>query len=162
MMRAQPSLPIEKSRERCPSVLPQSDCAEHDRTAGDELVAPHACLTWRALEDAIHAAALEIGLYSPPHRTRPEGREIAWGGEIDTRSVRIPMSGEITDEAVAAYLAKYATKATEIAGHVSARLTPHTVDTYASQRTQPGRLIAAAWELGQPPADVLRAQAAGA
>jgi hypothetical protein len=135
------------------------ECAEHDRTAADELVAPHACLTWRALEDAIHAAALEIGLYTPPHPTRPEGWEIAWGAEIDTRPVRIPMSGEITDDAVAAYLAKYATKATEIAGHASARLTPQTVDSYATQHTQPGRLIAAAWELGQPPADVLRAQA---
>lgn len=132
------------------------DCAEHDRTSGHELVAPHECLTWRALEHAIHAAALEIGLYTAPHPTRPEGWEIAWGAQIDTRPVRIPMSGEITDDAAAAYLAKYATKATEIAGHASARLTPRTVDTYASQRTHLGRLIAAAWELGQPPADVLR------
>ena len=52
---------------------------------------------------------------------------------------------------VAGYLAKYATKATEVTGHVSSRLTGETVDLYADpdgSHTQ--RLIDACWTLGRP------------
>jgi hypothetical protein len=38
---------------------------------------------------------------------------------------------------VAAYLAKYATKATEVAGHVSSRLNAATIGGYATGRTYP-------------------------
>lgn len=142
-----------------------AECAAYDQAsrvnpgAVSGALTPHDCLTWRALEEAIHAAALEIGFWTPPHPTKPEGWQIAWGPQVDTRPVRIPDDGHITDDAVAAYLAKYATKATEVAGHVSARLTPRTIDTYASTRTHPGRLIAAAWNLGQPPASLTQKQA---
>ncbi len=126
----------------------------------DQLLPP-ACMDWRALEDAVRAAGLEIGFHTPPHPAAPDGWEICWGDQLDIRPVRVPTdSGHINDDAVAAYLAKYATKATEAAGHVSARITPATIDSHATDRTHPGRLITAAWDLGQPPADVLRAQAA--
>jgi hypothetical protein len=127
----------------------------------DQLLAPPACMDWRALEDAVRAAGLEIGFHTPPHPAAPDGWEICWGDQLDIRPVRVPTdSGHINDDAVAAYLAKYATKATEAAGHVSARITPATIDTHVTDRTHPGRLIGAAWDLGQPPADVLREQAA--
>jgi hypothetical protein len=51
---------------------------------------------------------------------------------------------------VAGYLAKYATKGTDDAGHVSARITSDTVDIY-TDHSHPGRLINAAWQLGDDP-----------
>jgi hypothetical protein len=54
----------------------------------------------------------------------------------------------ITREAVAAYLAKYATKSTEATGHLSARITTETVGVYADD-THTGRLIDASWTLGR-------------
>jgi hypothetical protein len=68
-------------------------------------------------------------------------------------------SGAITAEAVAAYLAKYATKATEPAGlPVVPRLNGETAHHYANPDTHTGRLIAHAWQLGDTPSDVLAAQ----
>jgi len=132
----------------------------HDPDHPEQLLPPPACLTWRTLDDAVRVAGLDIGFHTDAHPDRPDGWEICWGDQLDVRAVRVPTDGQITDDAVAAYLAKYATKATEIAGHVSSRLTPATVDLYARDDTHPGRLITAAWDLGQPPADVLRDQAA--
>jgi hypothetical protein len=53
--------------------------------------------------------------------------------------------------AVAAYLAKYATKATEEAGHVSRKLTQQTANIYADQDTHQARQLVACWYLGQRP-----------
>ncbi|GAB4105111.1 hypothetical protein GCM10028790_41300 [Micromonospora taraxaci] len=61
------------------------------------------------------------------------------------------MGGELTDGKVAAYLATYATKATEVTGHCSTRLTPATVDDYAGpEGDHLARLIDACWHLGRP------------
>ena len=99
--------------------------------------------------------------------TKPQGWPIAWGSAagIDVRPVRVRGDDALSDErvaaeldptgrrrilsknAVAGYLAKYATKATEAAGHVSRRLTPSTVGFYATN-SHPGRLIEACWRLG--------------
>ena len=65
----------------------------------------------------------------------------------DVRPVRAAADHPITREAVAAYLAKYATKSTEATGHLSARITAATIDAYADD-THVGRLIDAAWTLG--------------
>ncbi len=95
----------------------------------------------------------------------PDGWPIEWGSQLDIRPVRVRgedrlnterVSAELDDtgrkrmlsgNAVAGYLAKYATKATEAAGHVSRRLTPSTVGYYAND-THPGRIIDACWRLG--------------
>jgi len=59
----------------------------------------------------------------------------------------------VTDSMVAGYLAKYATKGTEITGHSSRRLDAATVSMYADPAgTHVQRLIHAAWTLGQAPA----------
>jgi hypothetical protein len=61
-------------------------------------------------------------------------------------------TGDLTDLAVARYLAKYATKGTEVTGHASARITSETIDLYASPHgTHPERLIAACWQTGNCP-----------
>ena len=52
---------------------------------------------------------------------------------------------------VAAYLAKYATKSTEVTGHVSGRLNDSTIDLYADpDGTHTERLVDACWMLGTP------------
>ncbi|GIH49116.1 hypothetical protein SAMN05421833_104167 [Microbispora rosea] len=52
---------------------------------------------------------------------------------------------------VAAYLAKYATKGTEVTGHASRRLDEATIDQHADRNgTHTQRLIAACWDLGHP------------
>ncbi|TDC01434.1 plasmid replication initiator protein, partial [Micromonospora fluostatini] len=57
----------------------------------------------------------------------------------------------VTDGKVAGYLAKYATKATEVTGHCSTRLTPDTIDAYADpEGDHLARLIDACWRLGRP------------
>jgi hypothetical protein len=56
----------------------------------------------------------------------------------------------VTDSMVAGYLAKYATKGTEITGHSSRRLNAATISVYADPAgTHVQRLIHAAWSLGQ-------------
>ena len=61
-------------------------------------------------------------------------------------------TGDVTDLAVASYLAKYSTKGTEPAGHASARITADTIDLYANPAgTHPERLIHACWSIGNHP-----------
>jgi len=56
----------------------------------------------------------------------------------------------VTVAMVAGYLAKYATKGTEITGHTSGRISKDTIDLYASaDGSHTERLIYACWKLGQ-------------
>jgi hypothetical protein len=96
---------------------------------------------------------------SAPHADRPQGWSIGWGAQVDVRPVHATVrrelgTGPIEETAVAGYLAKYATKATEAAGHTSTRLTCDTVEDAADYDTHPGRLIEACWRLGRPDADL--------
>ncbi|MGH4022619.1 MAG: replication initiator [Pseudonocardiaceae bacterium] len=72
-----------------------------------------------------------------------------WGSQLDIRPVAF--TGALTDIAVAGYLAKYATKATEATGHVSRRITTDTIGAYATTATHAGLLIRACWTLGRRP-----------
>jgi replication initiator protein RepSA len=84
--------------------------------------------------------------YTPPN---PDGWTLTWGAQLDIRPVTF--TGALTDTAVAGYLAKYATKATEVTGHTSKRLTAETISLYANKATHTGRLIRTCWALGQRP-----------
>jgi replication initiator protein RepSA len=85
------------------------------------------------------------------HPAKPKGWDICWGPQLDIRTVRMSGAREITDTAVASYLAKYATKSTEAVGPVAARITPGNLHADASPFTHHGRLIRAAWTLGHHP-----------
>ena len=77
---------------------------------------------------------------------------IGWGTELDIRIISMRGTRAVTDLAVAVYLAKYATKGTEPAGHASARITPATIGLYAhADGTHAERLIHACWTLGTVP-----------
>ncbi|KAB1909012.1 plasmid replication initiator protein [Micromonospora sp. AMSO1212t] len=114
------------------------------------LVPPPTGITIDDLEAAVHAAARQITVTTPPHPGRPQGWLVAWGEQVDVRRINTA-SDELTDRKVAAYLAKYATKATEATGHCSTRLTLATIDDYADpEGDHLARLIDACWHLGRP------------
>src|SRR5215467_3972175 len=79
---------------------------------------------------------------------KPKGWDITWGDQVDPRVVRLTGDGQITDVAVAAYLAKYATKSTEPVGVPPGRITAKDASIYADPGTYEGRLIAACLRLG--------------
>ncbi len=119
----------------------------HDRHA---LVPPPAGVTVDDLAAAVHAATRQITVTTPPHPDRPQGWPIAWGEQVDVRRIGVS-DGDVTDAKVAAYLAKYATKSTEVTGRCSTRLTPDTVDAYADpEGDHLARLIDVCWRLGRP------------
>ena len=98
-------------------------------------------------------AASSTAIRTPGHPNRPDGWVDQWGAQIRPPTVVRGLPGaEVTEQHVAGYLAEYATKATEAAGHLSTRLTESTVRLYAEPAKHTGRLIAAAWDLGRPAA----------
>ncbi|MCZ7420055.1 plasmid replication initiator protein [Verrucosispora sp. WMMA2121] len=128
----------------------------------DALVPPPAGINADDLDAAVHAAARQITVTTPPHPDRPEGWPVAWGEQVDVRRIGSG-DGDVTDAKVAAYLAKYATKATEVTGHASTRLTSDTIDAYANpDGDHLARLIDACWRLGRPTATYTTRSAARA
>ncbi|MGW9597915.1 replication initiator protein RepSA [Streptomyces albidoflavus] len=81
--------------------------------------------TWATLDlltDAIQAAAHRAQVDLPPSGNHP-ARTLRWGTQLDVRPIRAFDSGEdITEQAVASYVAKYATKAAETTGTVDRRI----------------------------------------
>lgn len=115
------------------------------------IVPPPAGLTVDDLDQAIKAAARSIAFDTPPHPDAPDGWRIAWGEQIYNRPITLSGKGEVTDGMVAGYLAKYATKSTEVTGHTSARITDNTIGHYADVAgSHVQRLIAACWRIGRP------------
>ena len=115
------------------------------------IITPPPGITAADLEDAIRQAAANISFRTRPHPDSPDGEGwlIAWGQELDVRTVADHGHGIVSGLAVASYLAKYATKGTEASGHVSARITPDTLDLYADPAgTHTQRLIDACWYIG--------------
>jgi hypothetical protein len=79
----------------------------------------------------------------------PGGMVIRWGSELDIRQV-IPEDeeGRVTEKAVAAYVAKYATKAAEVSGTVDRPIKSagEIANLRVSEHTR--SMISTAWELG--------------
>jgi hypothetical protein len=124
----------------------------YDSADPHRLLPPPPAITTADVDDATRWAARAISYRTPPHPERSEGWLIVWGTEIDVRVITLAGIGTVTDLAVASYLAKYSTKGTESAGHVSARITAETIDLYADPGgTHPERLIDACWTLGDCP-----------
>ncbi|MEO3785048.1 replication initiator [Actinocorallia sp. B10E7] len=116
------------------------------------IIPPPAGLDAHDLVEAVEHASIQA-FATAPHPVRPDGWPIYWGDQLDVRPITLSGTGDqLSDQAVAAYLAKYSTKGTEATGHVSRRLDGESIDLYANPTgTHPERLIAAAWDLGQAP-----------
>ncbi|MFF1847999.1 replication initiator protein RepSA [Streptomyces sp. NPDC058217] len=105
--------------------------------------------TTSALTDAIRAAAHHAYTsVSAPAAADQPARTFRWGTQLDIRPVKAFGDGsDVTEQAVAAYVAKYATKAAETTGTLDRRigelaeLDRHGVPDHAR------RLIRACWDL---------------
>jgi len=115
----------------------------------ERTVPPHPALTADVLADAIRQATSATWFATVSHPARPRGWDIRWGAQVDPRVVRLTDDGQITDTAVASYLAKYATKSTEPVGVLPGKITADNAHAYASPGSHQGRLIAACLRLGK-------------
>jgi hypothetical protein len=117
----------------------------------DAVVPPPVGFTVADLVEALRHAAAQITFHTPAHPDRPEGWPIAWGEQLDLRPISTSGEGEVTDGLVAGYLAKYATKSTEVTGHRSVRLDADSIGDYADpDGDHTARLIDACWRIGRP------------
>jgi hypothetical protein len=109
-----------------------------------EVKPPPARLDVELLEDAIRATVNDV---DAPLADALGGGAISWGNELDIRPIADgPVRGEI-----AGYLAKYATKSTELAGGVLHRVTEPEVEGLPV-REHVRSLLRAAFELAADPA----------
>jgi hypothetical protein len=88
-----------------------------DGVDGPDQEAP-SVLTVEVLEDAVRHAAKHAAVSTPAGSATGGRRSVVWGRELDVQVVTLAGDGstEVTDQQVAGYLAKYATKAAEATG----------------------------------------------
>jgi hypothetical protein len=100
------------------------------------------------LADAIATAAASVQVKTSDAAKVPS-RTLRWGAQLDIRPVS--QDGELTDNAVAGYVAKYATKAAECTGTLDRRITA--TDNLDELPVSPHarRLIAECLRIGQVP-----------
>ncbi|MGW4661185.1 replication initiator protein RepSA [Streptomyces sp. NPDC004279] len=105
---------------------------------------------WATLElltDAIHAAAARVAVDVDPAGDQP-ARTLRWGTQLDVQPIGAFGHGEeITEQAVASYVAKYATKAAETTGTVDRRIGNKEALTLLGVSDHPRRLIEACLDL---------------
>jgi hypothetical protein len=126
--------------------LDGSDPVHPERT-----VPPHPAFTAEVLADVIRHAASITWFATISHPAKLKGWDITWGTQVDPRTVQLTGDGQLTDTAVASYLAKYATKSTEAVGPLAVRITAGNLRLYGNPASHQGRLILAAWQLGNHP-----------
>jgi hypothetical protein len=114
----------------------------------ERTVPPHPAITAELLADLIRQVAAKAWFATVPHPMKPTGWDITWGDQVDPRVVKLTGGGQISDVAVASYLAKYATKSTEPVGVPPGRITAENAHVYANSRTHQGRLIHACLRVG--------------
>ncbi|WP_435242639.1 replication initiator protein RepSA [Streptomyces cucumeris] len=83
--------------------------------------APPAWASAGLLSDAITAAAARVSVPLPATDGQP-ARVLRWGDQVDVRPIGMDDGQELTEQAVASYVAKYATKAAETTGTVDRRI----------------------------------------
>ena len=118
----------------------------------DAILAPPDAITAADLAQLVAGAAASTGFRTPDYADTDHSWPIGWGPQLDIRPLGLA-GDQITAEAVAAYLAKYATKATEPTGlPITSRMTADAAEHYSDPDTHLGRLIAYAHQLGTRPA----------
>ncbi|MFD5845583.1 replication initiator protein RepSA [Streptomyces chartreusis] len=118
---------------------------------------PPAWATLDLLTDAIRAAAGRVEVDVPPARYQPDpdqpahiepARTLRWGTKLDVQPIRAFGEGKkITEQAVASYVAKYATKAAETTGTVDRRIGNKEALILLGVPDHPRRLIEACLDL---------------
>jgi hypothetical protein len=124
----------------------------HDPADPATVVPPPEGATVELLADALREAAMRAWVVVPAFDGAPE-RAARWGRQLDLHAIRPADQGETAElsaEAVAGYIAKYATKATEGLGGAALdrRIrTRHEVEALQVPE-HVRRLVAACWDLG--------------
>ncbi|WP_407674495.1 replication initiator [Nonomuraea glycinis] len=109
---------------------------------------PPAWATADALTQAVQHAAHAVTATAPAHQDQPE-RALRWGAQLDIRP--ITLNGDLTEQAVAGYIAKYATKAAECVGTLDRRINPLDNLEAFNLRDHARRLITTCMHLGALP-----------
>ncbi|MGW0761955.1 replication initiator protein RepSA [Streptomyces sp. NPDC002814] len=108
---------------------------------------PPAWATLDLLTGAIHAAAARVVVDVPPAGDQP-ARTLRWGTQLDVQPIGAFGNGEdLTEQAVASYVAKYATKAAETTGTVDRRVGNKEALVLLGVPDHPRRLIEACLDL---------------
>ncbi|CAL9315932.1 replication initiator protein RepSA [Streptomyces sp. SudanB52_2052] len=108
---------------------------------------PPSWATLDLLTDSIRAAAARVEVDVPPVGDQP-ARTLRWGTQLDVRPIKAFDEGEeITEQAVASYLAKYATKAAETTGTLDRRIGNKEAAVLLGVPDHPRRLIEACLDL---------------
>jgi hypothetical protein len=108
---------------------------------------PPAWATLELLTEAIHAARKRVAVDVPAAGDQP-ARTLRWGKKRDVQPIKAFGDGEdITEQKVAAYVAKYATKAAETTGTVDRRIGNKEALVLLDVPDHPARLIAACLDL---------------
>ncbi|CAM5367391.1 replication initiator [Kitasatospora aureofaciens] len=102
------------------------------------------------LLETVHSAAAAVALPCPDSAAY-SGRRLSFGTQLDAHPLTNGDGGRLTDDAVAAYVAKYTSKSAETAGAVDRRIT--SAAQIRALRVVPHvrALIATAWRLGELP-----------
>ncbi|MET7904423.1 replication initiator protein RepSA [Streptomyces sp. NPDC005355] len=110
--------------------------------------APPAWATYDLLTDALRAAAARAEIDLAPAGDQP-ARTLRWGKQLDVQRIGAFGAGEdLTEQAVASYVAKYATKAAETTGTVDRRIGEmHELDKLPDLPDHTRRLIRACRDL---------------
>ncbi|MFG2817860.1 replication initiator protein RepSA [Kitasatospora sp. NPDC048365] len=107
---------------------------------------PPAWATVALLDDAIRVAARRAGVPLAGAGEHP-ARVLQWGTQVDVRPIGAFATGEISEQAVASYVAKYATKSAEATETVDRRiLERHELDRH-DLPAHTRRLIETCWDL---------------
>ncbi|MFB7780049.1 replication initiator protein RepSA [Streptomyces bauhiniae] len=108
--------------------------------------APPAWASIAVLDDAIRAAAARVSVHVPAAGEYP-ARVLRWGTQVDVQAIGALGREELTEQAVASYVAKYATKAAETTGTVDHRIGELSELDRLPLPEHTRRLIEACWDL---------------
>jgi hypothetical protein len=117
----------------------------------EHVAPPPPGFTAELLAEAARLAAATVAVAYPEVDEDAPGRLARWGEQLDVRNVTRDGT-ELSAEAVAAYIAKYATKSTEALAGLDRRI--HHDDDLDHLKAVPhlARLVRVCWELGAHPA----------
>jgi hypothetical protein len=118
----------------------------------EQVAPPPPPFTADLLAQAVETAAAHATVPCPAVGDAPP-RLARWGAQLDLREIRQASPGELSAEAVAGYIAKYATKATESYGAALDRRIHHEHELdHLRVPAHIARLARACWDLGGEPA----------
>ncbi|WP_371527186.1 replication initiation protein [Streptomyces sp. NBC_01283] len=105
-------------------------------------------LLTHAIQSAAAHPYVTVSVPPAPDAGYLDGWQLRWGRQLDVRPIKAFGDGsEITEQAVASYVAKYATKAAENTGTVDRRIGNREAATFLGLPEHPRRLIEACFDL---------------